>query len=224
MGKFAFLAQKLEKCVDGKAEADQRGSRPDLRHGCPLVRKTRTFCCKLCCINEEQLHSLHLASPLVYPFPFCGRTRLMSFRLPLLSACSLARYFCHFMCGLFLWIMMVRAHQEGTAGDPRRTREGRFPSVFDPPGFLHSGSTAVRLAWLLITTSFLCAVFLCHAGSPLILAFAQPDLSAVPALAGLALTSVSRNVRPVIRANTIFIGMEIPLNAKIGTTTSVPGK
>jgi hypothetical protein len=54
--------------------------------------------------------------------------------------------------------------------------------------------------------------------------FDQPDIAAVQASTGLVLTSVSRRMRPVMSANSIFIGMEMPLTARIGASTAVPGK
>jgi hypothetical protein len=43
-------------------------------------------------------------------------------------------------------------------------------------------------------------------------------------LIGLALSTGSRNARPVTTANTMFIGIMMPLKASIGTVTSVPAK
>ena len=54
--------------------------------------------------------------------------------------------------------------------------------------------------------------------------FDQPDIAAVQASTGLVLPSVSRRMRPVMSANSIFIGMEMPLKARIGTTTCSAGK
>ena len=56
-------------------------------------------------------------------------------------------------------------------------------------------------------------------------AFARDNSSlARYVLIGLALSAGSRNARPVTTANTIFIGIMMPLKASIGTETSVPTK
>jgi hypothetical protein len=44
------------------------------------------------------------------------------------------------------------------------------------------------------------------------------------ALVAMAISSLSRDMRPMTSAKTIFIGIMMPLNASIGTVTSVPVK